>query len=291
MAYCVKCGVKLEAGSTACVLCNTKVLASKEVIGKIEYPLFVKEKAKGKSFYPYFDKTRKGIIELIIAFMVIAEVTLAITAIALQGAFSPWLAMLAVAAGGLYILVGLTVKPNYPKVASYYLIITALLIIGLSFFIKASLWPQIVLLSLAFYWAVGVFPWLLSKGKRFWSFLVVSFAIALFLVLLDALIDNYLSWSLAIALPTYGVIIVSLAFSAIRIRWGKPSMTDIILSIILSSCWGVVAGDFFHLRSIGSEHFLTWGFSPFIVALLLLIILLLTATVRKVRNFFTTRLT
>lgn len=289
MAYCVKCGVKLEGGSLACPLCNTKVVAPPEIIGEEKYPLLVKE--EGKIFHPLFDKTRKGIIELVLAFMVIAIVTLIITAIAHKGTFSPWLAIISIIFGGLYFLIPLLVKANYTKITTYYLIVTLLLVIGINFLIEPKGWAAIVLLSLGLFWVLAVVPFYFTEGKRYLSILISIFAIALYLVLLDAISDEYLSWSLSIALPTYGVVIVSLGFSAIRIKWGKPTLTDMIISIVLSSCWGVVAGDFFHLRSIGSQRFLTWGFSPFIVALLLLIILFLAVVFRRVGNYFSNRLT
>lgn len=291
MAYCVKCGVKLEGGSVACPLCNTKVVAPPEVIGEEKFPLLVKEEKPRNKFQPLLDKTRKGVIELVIAFAVIAIITLTITAVALKGAFAPWLAIVSVIFGALYVLIPLLVKPIYSRLATYYLIFTALLVIALNFLIEPKAWAEVVLLSLGFYWVVAVVPFYFAKGKRYLSVVLSLFAIPLFLVLLDAIFDERLSWSLAIALPTYGVVIISLGFSLIRIKWGRPTPTDIILSLILSSCWGVVAGNFFYLRTISSARVLTWGLSPFIVALLLLIILILMALFRRVRNFFTNRLT
>ncbi len=291
MAYCVKCGVKLEGGSVVCPLCNTKVMAPSEVIGEEKFPLLVKEEKPRNKFQPLLDKTRKGVIELVIAFAVIAVITLIITAIALKGTFSPWLAIVSVIFGALYVLIPLLVKPIYSRLATYYLIFTALLVIALNFLIEPKEWAAVVLLSLGFYWVVAVVPFYFSKGKRYLSVVLSLFAVPLFLVLLDAIFDERLSWSLSIALPTYGVVIISLGFSLIRLKWGRPTPTDIILSLILSSRWGVVAGNFFFLRASGSERLLTWGLSPFIVALLLLIILILMALFRRVRNFFTNRLT
>ena len=37
----------------------------------------------------------------------------------------------------------------------------------------------------------------------------------------------------SIGLPTCRVVIVSLGFSAIRIKWGTPTLSDIIISIVL----------------------------------------------------------
>ena len=114
-------------------------------------------------------------------------------------------------------------------------------------------------------------------------------AVAAYLPALDAATSGALDWSLEIALPTYAVVLVSLGFLVLRMYKGKPSVTDIVLSLILSACWGVVAGDFFHLRSIEAEKLLSWSSSVFIVAVCLLVFLTLNVTLRRVRNYFNNR--
>ncbi|MDD2296763.1 MAG: hypothetical protein PHX79_03000, partial [Sphaerochaetaceae bacterium] len=76
----------------------------------------------------------------------------------------------------------------------------------------------------------------------------------------------------------------------LRMRFGKPTITDLVLSVILSACWGVVAGDFFYLRMVASPRLLTWSSSVFIVGLALFLFLTLNVTLRRVRNYFNNRL-
>lgn len=290
MAYCVRCGVKLEQGSTVCPLCKTEVHAAKEIIGEPGVPLFPEDPLQGAIAHPLLDKNRKGIIELVIAFMAIAIITLVITGFALGDSFSPWFSIICVVLGGSYILVAIFVKPSYPYIASWYVGITILLLLSIDLFHDIGLWPYYAIASVALYWLVTVLPWWMSKRQRKWGFVIAALAIAVFLIVLDALGGNGLAWSLLIALPTYGVVLFSLAFVLLRLRFGKPTITDLVLSVILSVCWGVVAGDFFHLRMIGSPRLLTWSSSVFIVALGLLLFLTLNVTLRRVRNYFNNRL-
>ena len=290
MAYCVRCGVKLVQGSTVCPLCKTEVHAPKEIIGEPGVPLFPEDPLQSPIAHPLLDKNRKGIIELVVAFMVIAVITLIITGFALGNSFSPWLPIICVVLGGSYILVAIFVKPSYTCIASWYVGITIVLLLSIDLLSNVMLWPYYAIASVILYWLIGVFPWWVPKRKRKWGFGVSALAIAVFLIVLDALGGNDLTWSLLIALPTYGVVLFSLAFIPLRMRFGKPTITDLVLSIILSACWGVVAGDFFYLRMVASPRLLTWSSSVFIVGLGLFLFLTLKATLRRVRNYFNNRL-
>ncbi len=291
MAYCVRCGVKLAAGSTECPLCKTPVIAPLEIVGEKQDPLFPPplERA-GRHEYQRLDKNRKGIIELVIAFMAIAVVTLVITAFALGAEFSPWLPIALVILGGSYILVLLFVKPTYGKIATWFAIITLCLLIIIDMTDTNLSWSLYANLSILLFWIVGVFPFIMPLRLRKHGYAIATVSIALFLIVIDLFPEGILSWSLTIALPTYAIVLIALAALVLRIRYGKPSITDMVLSVVLAACWGVVAGDFFHLRTINSELLLSWSSSVFIVAVCLLLFLTLNVTVRRVRNYFNNRL-
>lgn len=291
MAYCVNCGVKLESGCTECPLCHTKVMAPAEIIGEKQEPLFPSaEREFTKYDYQRLDKNRKGIIELVIAFMGIAVVTLVITAFALGASFSPWIPIASVVLGGSYILVLLFVEATYTKIASWFAAITIVLLFMIDLDNGSLDWSLYANLSVALFWLIAVMPWMFTKRLRNRIYAIPAVAVVLFLLGIDLMGDGILDWSLSIGLPTYAVVLIAFAFLLVRIRFGKPSMTDLVLSVILGACWGVVAGDFFHLRSIGSQRLLSWSSSVFIVAVCLLIFLTLSVTVRRVRNYFNNRL-
>lgn len=290
MAYCVRCGVKLESGSTACPLCQTKVYAPAEIIGEVGVPLFPKDTTQTSFAHPLLDKNRKGFIELIIAFMAIAVITLIITAFALGRSFSPWLPITYVVLGGSYFLVAFFVKPFYPYLASWYVVLTILLMGSIDIFDGTLSWSYYTMCSLLMYWFVAVLPFWVPKRHRKLSIVGALLVVAAYLLIIDALGGGGLTWSLSIALPTYGVVLFALLFVLLRVRFGKPTITDLVLSVVLATCWGVVAGDFFYLRSVGSSQLLSWSASVFVVAICLLIFLTLTLTLRRVRNYFNNRL-
>ncbi len=292
MAYCVRCGVKLEEGSTACPLCHTEVIAPADVIGVQRESLFPSE-TEGEAeriSHQRLDKNRKGVIELVIAFMAIAVVTLLITAFALDGTFVPWISIASVIIGGAYILVLFFVRPTFPKIASWYIGLTMLLLVAIDAHDLILTWSVPSVMSLLLLWIVGVLPWVLPKHLRLRGVIGAIVAIAGYLVALDIMLSGQIVWSLAIALPTYAVVLGSLLLFYLRLHFGKPTVTDSVLSVILTACWGVVAGDFFHLRSLRSTQMLSWSTSVLVVALCLLIFLTLNVTLRRVRNYFNNRL-
>ncbi len=291
MAYCVRCGVKLESGSTVCPLCHTEVIAPAEVIGVQREPLFPtgSEGDVERLRHQKLDKNRKGVIELVIAFVVIAVITLLITAFALDGTFSPWTPIGSVIIGGSYILVLFFVRPTYAKIASWYIGLTMVLMTVIDANDLVLSWSFPTNMSLLLLWIVAVLPWVLPRHLRLRGLFASIVAIAAYLVALDGMLTGQIDWSLAIALPSYAVVLVSLLFLFLRHRYGKPTVTDSVLSVILSACWGVVAGDFFHLRYTGSTQILSWSASVLVVAVCLLLFLTLNVTVRRVRDYFNNR--
>jgi hypothetical protein len=261
-----------------------------DVIGKPGEPLFPSQpEASLRPKAPRLDKNRKGIIELVIAFMAIAVITLTITAFVLEGSFVPWIPIGSVILGGLYLLVALFIRITYAKIMTWYSFLTILLIMMIDLDDGQLSWALPTMLSLVLFWLTAVFPWLLHTHQRRVGWIVGLVSIAFYLIALDGLLTGSIDWSLSIALPTYGVVLLSLSFLVLRIHYGHPTVTDIVLSIILSACWGVVAGDFFHLRSIGSGQLLSWSASVAIVAICLLILLTSMVSVRRVRNYFNNR--
>ncbi|MGE0074513.1 MAG: DUF6320 domain-containing protein [Sphaerochaetaceae bacterium] len=289
MAYCVRCGVKLESGATVCPLCSTEVLAPAEVIGQPGIPLFPNDNTDGPFEHPKLDKNRKGVIELVIAFMAIAVITLVITAFALGASFSPWLPIGCVVLGGSYLLVGLFVKPTYQHLATWFAAITIVLLFVIDISDRKVGWSAYANLSIVLFWVTAVAPWTVQKRNRIYGYVLAGIAVPVYLLAIDALAGNALSWSVSIALPTYGISLVASSFLVLRIRFGKPTITDIVMSLILVVCWGVVAADFFHLRTLASPRLLSWSSSVFIVAVCIMIFLTLNLTVRRVRHYFNNR--
>ena len=266
-----------------------EVQAPVEVIGQPGIPLFPNDNTDGPFEHPKLDKNRKGVIELVIAFMAIAVITLIITAFALGASFSPWLPIGCVILGGSYLLVGLFVKPTYQHLATWFAAITIVLLFIIDISDRKVGWSAYANLSIVLFWLIAVAPWTVQKRNRIYGYVLAGIAVAVYLLAIDALAGNALSWSVTIALPTYGISLVASSFLLLRIRFGKPTITDTVMSLILVVCWGVVAADFFHLRTIASPRLLSWSSSVFIVAVCIMIFLTLNLTLRRVRHYFNNR--
>lgn len=289
MAYCVECGVKLEEGLKQCPLCYREVIAPPELIGKTELYLFPPKEGKSTKSSPRLDKTRKGVIELIITFMAIAVITLFITSFA-HSSFSPYLPVGCTIIGGLYFLIALVKKPTYIGLSSWYVVLTMLLLSLIELTGGTFTWALYADLSLIFYWLVAVLPFF-RKGRRQIPLLIIAaVSVIPYMIALDYLMGSFPSWSLYVALPVYLVVIICALLLMLRIYRGNPTITDIVLSLITISSLAVVAGNFFYLRYLKREQLLTWSKSVAIVSLCMIGFLVLNLTVRKVRHFFHNRI-
>ena len=286
MAYCVECGVKLAPGTTRCPLCKREVVAPPEVIGKKEFELFPKGDSDSRPFpLPKLDKRRKGLIELASTFIGIAIVTLLITGLVLKGSFSPWFPIMCVALGSLYFYILLFGKIDYVRIATLFSANTIVILLSIDIFDGVLTWSPFAAVGVFVYYILAVFP--LKKGSTpLKKIIVIILSITASLLAIDFFEGGALSWFFPIALPT--VITAVLCFSVLvaRYHYGNPSMSDLVLSLILNACISTVAADFFTQRMLGTGQLLSWSKSVGIVSIILLLFLVASATLRKFRFYF-----
>ena len=291
MAYCVECGVKLEEGATSCPLCHRKVHAPKEIIGISKNSLFDSIDENERVFPSLkYDKRRKGLIELSLTFVGVAIVTLLITSFVLDGAFSPWFAIACTVLGSGYLFILLFSKLTYMRIATLFSIHTIITLFTIDVFNASLGWSLFAMNGVALFYLIGVFPFNNKIKSPIKKIGIVSAGILVSLFLFDFASGNSLTWFFPIALPTFLVTLACFAFLVLRYVYGNPSLSDIVLSIILNVSLGTVAGNFFSLRMIHSPHLLTWSVSVLIVSIILALFLLLNATIRKVRFYFTNKI-
>jgi hypothetical protein len=292
MAYCVRCGVKLESGATTCPLCQTEVIATREVVGKSTVPLFPGIAAGTKEEYLKVDKRRKGFSELVITFMAISIIILLITGFAIKDehAFDPWMPIGCVLFGGGYLLVLLFCKISYPRLATFYTVLTMALLLFLDGYDFHFVWALYPVAALVVYWVVGVMPWILKRGRIVYGSIGGIISSALFLLVVDALEGGGLLWFFPIAFPTLAVVVVGFGLLALRLRLGDPTVTELILSVILIASVGVGSGDFFTMRTLHASQLFSWSTYVWIVALCLAVFLFAVATVKKVRLYFANKI-
>ncbi|MHC1692827.1 MAG: DUF6320 domain-containing protein [Sphaerochaetaceae bacterium] len=292
MAYCVRCGVKLEPGSVECPLCQTQVIASAEIIGQRGTPLFPPTPSNGKDKDEHLrvDKRRRGFIELTAAFMGIAIVTLAIAGFAIDGnTFSPILPIGCVSLGGCYVLALLLGKPEYTRIASTYAVITIILLVFIDFFDRQLGWSYYCVASIGLFWGALVLPFMLKRRKVLYGALAAIVSCVLFLFIIDTL-DGGIAWFLPIALPTFLTVLVGLLVYSIRFRKKEVQVGESVLGIVLIACIGVGSGDFYTLRFFGDERWLSWSTNVWIAAACVLVFLVASHSIRKVRFYFSNKI-
>ena len=285
MAYCVECGVKLENGATACPLCHREVIAPKEIIGTSKSSLF--NEVQDEKFPSLkYDKTRKGLIELSITFVGVAIVTLLITGIAISDSFSPWFSISCTIMGALYLFILLFGKSTYTRIATLFTIQTIITLFTIDIFDLQLTWSLYAMVGVILLYIIAVFPFYKNITSPIVKISVMSAVIIVCLFLLDLIEAGGLLWFFPVALPTFLFTLMGFFILAIRYYFGTPSLSDIVLSIILNISVGTVAGDFFSLRMANSPLFLTWSKSVLIVSVILALFLIANATIRKVRFYF-----
>ena len=292
MAYCVRCGVKLEPGATSCPLCQTEVIATRDIVGKSTDPLFPGVVTDKTDEYLKIDKRRKGFSELVITFMVISIIILLITGLAFNGnnSFNHWIPIVCVLFGGSYLLTLLYSKLSYPRLATVYTILTIGLLLFLDGYDLRFSWALYPASALVVYWVIGVMPWILKNNRAVFGSIGGWVSIALFLLVVDALEGGGLLWFFPIALPTFAVVVVGFILLALRSRIGDPTITELILSVILIASVGVGSGDFFTMRAIQSDQLVSWSTYVWIVAVCLGVFLVAVATLKKVRLYFSNKI-
>jgi len=287
MAYCVECGVRLEEGATRCPLCHREVLAPKEIIGTANNPLFNK-KEDGEEKFPSlkYDKTRKGLIELSITFVGVAIVTLLITGIAINDSFSPWFSIACTILGSIYLFILLFGRSTYTRIGTLFAIQTVITLFVIDIFDGTLTWSLYAIVGVVLLYILAVFPFYKNRLSPIKKMSVMSSVLLVSLFLLDLIEAQSVLWFFPIALPTFLITLAGFLILILRYIYGHPSLSDIVLSIILNISVGTVAGNFFSLRMAGSPHILTWSKSVLIVAVILILFLIANATIRKVRFYF-----
>ncbi len=290
MAYCVECGVKLAPGTTRCPLCKREVIAPPEIIGEKESDLFPTGNDHSHSLLlPKLDKRRKGLIELASTFIAIAIVTLLITGLALKGSFSPWFSIMCVVLGSIYFYILLFGKMKYVRIATLFSANTIVSLLAIDIFDGSISWSSFAAVGVFLYYILAVFPLIKGKISPLKKMIIMVLSITVSVFLIDLFEGGSLYWFFPVALPIILTAVICFTILVARYYFGSPSMSDLVLSIIFIACISTVAGDFFAQRLLQSREILTWSKSVCIVSIILLLFLIASATLRKVRFYFTNK--
>ncbi len=290
MAYCVECGVELAPGTQQCPLCGRKVIAPKEIIGVREEGLFPSPSSGTLRKPLRLDKYRKGITELVLTFASIAILTLIITGAAFGSVLMFWRPAAYILTGTSFLLVLLFSTLKYTNIASWYALFTILTLIVADSHDLYFSWVAYPFTGIVLLYTFGVF----MLYRRFPLVLRIITSVTVLLgslALFDLFTHRTLTWFFPVGVPVVSVVIISLSVTFIRYVKGHPSITEMILMLLLSASVSTVAGDFFALRWKESESLLSWSFSLFVISLLLCTFIVITMSVKKVRYYFHNKIT
>src|SRR5690606_30779615 len=125
----IRCGVKLEEGSKACPLCKTPVQLPPGMEESKQQPLFA-QKLPSRGLGGV-NKTRKGIIELIISLFVISELTVFLSLWLSGNGNQSFIPLFSIAMAALSLILAFSAKPTYTMQASIQCVLVAVYLVGL----------------------------------------------------------------------------------------------------------------------------------------------------------------
>jgi hypothetical protein len=280
MAYCIRCGVKLAEGSAACPLCKTEVILPPTMEEGPLSPLFSRPLGQGVRYST--TKLRKGIIEVLIALCVIAEVTVTLSLLSSGQLHSLWIPLFSIAAGTLYAVLALKMRGTYATQASLALAAAAIIVLGLDGSDLTLSWSLIVVPALAVGWIVGVLPALI--GVR------ALIPIALALLAYPYTIGGASLWFVPIVVPVWTALVVTTAFLVLLIylRHGRRMpLADVVLAALGSVLLSLTVLDLMLTRYVSGVLTLRWSLPLLIAAVLILLFLLAVSLSRRLRRYFT----
>ncbi|MBN2859929.1 MAG: hypothetical protein JXK93_06680 [Sphaerochaetaceae bacterium] len=290
MAYCVECGVELAPGTQQCPLCGRKVIAPKEIIQEKEESLFPSPSYGTVRNALRLDKYRQGITELVLTFAVIAILTLTITGVAFGSVLMFWRPAAYIVTGTSFFLVLLFSTLNYRNIATWYSLLTILTLIVADSHDLQFTWVAYPFTGLILFYTFSVF--MLYRRIPIAVRILISVTVLLAsLALFDLFTHHALTWFIPVGVPVVAVVIITLCVTFIRYVKGNPSITEMILMLLLSASISTVSGDFFALRWKESDSLLSWSFSLFVISLLLCVFIIITMSVKKVRYYFHNKIT
>ena len=291
MAYCVKCGVKLENGAMQCPLCHTQVLLPLDIQEQKQDPLFpVPMPQKGTGG---FSKTSKGIVELILSLLIISEITVALT-MWFSGNFShSFIPLFSIFMAALVISMAFVAKHTYLVQASLHMSLASLYLLGLDLYDRTASWSLIAIGGLCLLWILAVYP--VSKSAHSHPIATVmkmGLVYLFYIALINLVVKGSLTWFVPVALPTSAVLFCGVALFFVlfltRNRTRIP-LADLVFFCLIVLFLTFTALDLFLTRYLYGCWALRWSVSLLSAAIILSILLFGVSVSRRLRRFFTSQ--
>lgn len=289
MAYCVRCGVKLAAGSKECPLCNTPVLLPEGFVEESGRPLFAQELEAAKK--DGLSKARKGVLELMIALGVVAFISVGL-ALALSGHGDiipiPLVAIISSLISLSYALMG---RQSYVAQSTVTLLLASVLLLVIDGTLGPLSWSLIAVYSIALYWVVWVLPFIKCPERTVTVKLGTSLiAVLVYLGGLNYLLAGSFTWFVPIALPmwvtTVTATIILIASLAAR-KQRTIAIAEIVLSTLFIVFVSLTALDLLLTHYQKGVWALRWSFALLVGSFVVLFVLLAYVLSIRFRRYFT----
>lgn len=289
MAYCIQCGVKLADGADECPLCKTKVVLPPGVHEEPAIPLFPEPlPPKGLGG---IDKTRKGIIELIIALLVISEASVAVSMILAGNLSYSFIPLFSIAMISVMLILAFTIKPDFVWQGTVQIVAACVYLIGIDASDLSLSWSLIAACGLAVVWVFSVFPFT-RTAKRYPLLVPVKMTLSLlaYTFLINLVLQRRLTWFVPVAIPTFVVFSVSLILFLVWLLARKQKripLADLVLGSLMVLFVSCSAFDLFLTKYHRGTYGLRWSNSLLAASVMLFLFLVGVSVSRRLRRFFT----
>jgi len=291
MAYCVKCGVKLEERAQECPLCQTPVILPPGLERGTSEPLFPQPlPPKGTEG---ITKTSKGIIELILSLLVVSEITIALTMWFSGNMEHSFIPLFSTAMGALVIAMALVAKHSYVAQASTHIVLASLYLFGLDSLNAHLSWSLIAVGALALLWVFGVYTATkTAKAHLGWTVLLLMATLLGYIAMINSIVAGALTWFVPVALPTTCVFFLGVGlFFLLFLKHNKTllPLADLIYFNLIVLFLTFTVLDIFMTHYWTGIWRLNWSVSLFSAAIVLMILLGGVSVSRRLRRYFTSQ--
>lgn len=240
-----------------------------------------------------FNKTIKGIVELIVALLLVSEFTIFFSmlfsgnlAYSFVPLFCPFMAAVIIA-------IALAAKHTYPMQVSLHSLAVIVLLLGLDASDWTLSWSLVCVGAILVFWIVAVLPTIRNAAKKPWLLAIFSIASALgYVAFLNWMAKGTLTWFLPVAIPTALVFLVG--FNLMWLRFFKKTrlrtpLADVIFFSIIVLFLTISATDLFSTHYLLGVWKLRWSVSLLSAAIILSVFLAAVSLSRRVRRYFTSQ--
>lgn len=289
MAYCIRCGVKLAEGSKACPLCQTPVQLSPDMEEGKAQPLFAQNlPPRGMGGV---NKTRKGVIELIISLFVISELTVFLSMWLSGNGSQSFIPVFSIAMASLSLILAFSVKSSYTVQATIQCILISIFLFGLDAADLSLFWSLIASPAIGVCWLFFVYPFTrkaIAKPKT--AAVICLLGSLVYLACINLVVNHSLTWFVPVTLPVIATLLALVALFAVWFTKRKNKripLADIVLATLVIVFVTIASLDYFLTGYQLGAFGLRWSTSLLSASMVILLFLISVSVSRRVRRFFT----